>query len=160
MAKRWPALDIRHVGDRDLLLAALDDFSPSAIEESESGLRVFFATPAARDAAMAGMATRETDGLWRRPPRLRPVAVDVSDEDWARRSQENLEPIVVGRVTILPRPEIPPPAPDSLPDSVRLVIAPSMGFGTGPHATTRLCLTALQTLRLAGAFVLDVGTGT
>ena len=142
--KNWPALDAAS-DQSDLLLAAVDDFSPTAIEEHDNQLRVFFATPDARDAAINALAAR-----------FSVTPVDVDDEDWARRSQENLSPITVGRVTIVPT----VPAPPALPaQSIVIAIPPSMGFGTGHHATTRLCLAALQSVDLRGKFVLDVGTG-
>lgn len=108
-------------------------------------MRVFFATPADREAARRALASR-----------FDVSAIDVSDEDWARRSQENLEPIPVGRITVLANPESRIPNPDS---RIVLFIAPSMGFGTGHHATTRLCLEALQAIDVRGRTVLDVGTG-
>jgi ribosomal protein L11 methyltransferase len=150
-------MDIR--GDStDLLLVAVDDFSPTAIEERDESVRVFFATTDARDTACAALATH-----------FIVEAIDVSDEDWARRSQEGLTAISVGRITVAP-PWSPatshqspvtllqPPATSHQPPIV-ITILPSMGFGTGHHATTRLCLEALQTIDLTGAVLLDVGTG-
>jgi ribosomal protein L11 methyltransferase len=139
--KAYPALDVRSA-DSDRLLIAIDDLSATAIEERDGSVRVFFSTAAARDTARSALA-----------PQFDVAAIDVSDEDWARRSQENLQPVTVGRITVSPNPQ------SLIPNPFCIVITPSMGFGTGHHATTRLCLAALQTLDLADAFVLDVGTG-
>ena len=154
--KLYPAIDVR-TGSADLLLAIVDDFGPTAVEEHDETVRLFFPTPGDRDAAQNALA-----------PRFDVAAIDVPDEDWARRSQDNLKPITVGRITVAP-----PWAAvgvrsrfsrssgrenrDLTPFSI--VIAPSMGFGTGHHVTTRLCLAALQTIELTNLTVLDVGTG-
>jgi ribosomal protein L11 methyltransferase len=150
--KSWPAVDFHEPRDADLLLAALDDYHPTAIEERGRDLRAFFSDEAARDAARAALAGRFTI-----------TSIDVPDEDWARRSQGNLAAVTVGRITLVPDASIRlKPDPTSAPDptsEIQMVIEPSMGFGTGHHATTRLCLEALQGCDLHDRFVLDVGTG-
>jgi ribosomal protein L11 methyltransferase len=155
--KTWPSLTLRFTPPasdalpeiQDLAAAALDDLHPTAIQESPAEWRVFFATPADRDRAAAAL-----------PPTLAANAtiesVDVPDEDWARRSQQDLTAVHVGRVTLSP-PWVPAPAKGD--GRAWIVIQPSMGFGTGHHASTRLCTALLQRLPLAGKTVFDVGTG-
>lgn len=152
----YPALEVIGVADADLVLAAVDDYAPVAATPAENGLTVFFASAAGRAAAAAAVRR-----AW---PTATVVPRDVDDEDWARRSQESLGPIVVGRVTVRPASVVAgdgPPAAAVHPADrpVEVVITPSMGFGTGHHATTRLCLAALQQIELRGRRVLDVGTG-
>ena len=49
---------------------------------------------------------------------------------------------------------------DATADDISLRIEPGPTFGLGTHATTRLCLRALQSRVVEGDRVLDVGTGT
>ena len=170
----YPALDLQWRSSPDaaeicdLLYALLDDFEPQAIHDDESadGWRVFFKTPRQRDAATASVRAFLGDRL------LTMSAVDVPDEEWARRSQASLTAIRVGRIVVAPPWHDPAgfqqlPAYDlqPVPSGIRhsadhlIVIDPSTGFGTGHHETTRLCLSLLQSIELDGRRVIDVGTG-
>lgn len=156
----WPAIEIAwpRFADpdlTDLVYARLDDFQPTAIQELERGQaapawRVFFPTAEARDGARSAVCAEFADhGLLAR-------ALDVDDENWAARSQARLTAVTVGHFIVAPPWDVPPAPP---PGTRTLVIEPSMGFGTGHHASTRLCLAALQLLPLEGQRVLDIGTG-
>lgn len=156
--KTWPALTFRAPSDRpclidglpldDALQVALLDDAVTAMSELAPGVwQVFFTDAAARDRAGVGLPTGFSEAG------VLVSAADVEDEDWAARSQASLKAVRVGGITVAPPWDIPHD------DTLTLVIQPSMGFGTGHHATTRLCLAALQRLDLRGADVLDVGTG-
>jgi len=152
--RNYPALELRFQTPADeerlaLVLAELDDFQPTAVHDSDEPVRVFFASSASRDVALASLRGRED---------LTATAVDLPDEDWAARSQAALTPILIGNVTVAPPWAVTDEMRASAPGPV-IVIQPSMGFGTGHHASTRLCLRLLQDVRLAGKSVVDVGTG-
>jgi ribosomal protein L11 methyltransferase len=155
--KSWPAIDVFGADDPDRLLADADEFGPSALEPLDDRQRLFFPTAAAREAAHSALSTR-----------YEVHTVDVPDENWAQRSQDNLSAVTMGRVTIAPpwSAKAPESTSGATPlvetdgaRAITVVIQPSMGFGTGHHATTRLCIRALQCLDVKERFVLDVGTG-
>lgn len=177
-ARRWPALEVRSaVADPTglvdgLVAAALDDHDPIAIEDlippplPPGGLwdptappapeppptrvawRACFGNNAARDAALVGLAALDLD--------LALLALDLPDEDWVARSQAANRAVTAGRFIVAPPWDVPTPVPA---DHTLIVIDPSMGFGTGHHQTTRLCLTLLSALEMSNRSVLDLGTG-
>jgi ribosomal protein L11 methyltransferase len=140
----WPAGKDDHV---ERLLAEIDESRVTAVDEDPAtgATRFFFAGAEPRDAALE--ALRSAD------PAATVSAIDVSDENWAERSQASITAVRVGAITVAPPWDIP------VDGSEVIVIQPSMGFGTAHHESTRLCLRLLQELDLVGTSVLDVGTG-
>lgn len=157
--RTFPALDVSWPEPpsedvRDLLLAIVDDHEPTAAEEHPLGVRVFFTDDAQRDAALS--AARDHF------PAATVVALLVPDDDWAERSQAALRPIRVDNIVVAPPwtlAEVRAHAAARGETPVIIAIQPSMGFGTGHHASTRLCLKLLQRHLPAAATVLDIGTG-
>jgi ribosomal protein L11 methyltransferase len=145
---------------RDALVALLADHDLVAIQEDRiaapTAWTAHFATDAARTAAAGALMAFAASH------QLRIDAIDVEDDDWARRTQADLPAIRVGRVIVAPPWDM--PSPEALKDgnaapSIVVEIEPSRGFGTGHHQSTRLCLVLLQSRDLQGKTVIDVGTG-
>ena len=79
----------------------------------------------------------------------------VADADWENNWKKFYKPMEIGqRLLVVPQWET---AKDN--GRVRLVLNPGLTFGTGSHATTRLCLQALDKYIHGGEKVLDLGCG-
>lgn len=79
----------------------------------------------------------------------------IADSDWENNWREFYKPIAVGeRILVVPEWEKPDPE-----GRVMLRLDPGLIFGTGSHATTRMCLCALESLAKQGTRVLDLGCG-
>lgn len=154
MKRSYPALALTWLAPPadaavEQVLALVDDDRPTAVDGDGLERRVFFASADDRDRACRRLA--------RAAPDIRRRAIDVPDENWAERSQAALRPVEVGRFVVAPPWHAADVAREST--ATTIVIQPSMGFGTGHHASTRLCLHLLQAVPVENRSVLDVGTG-
>jgi ribosomal protein L11 methyltransferase len=155
----------------EIVSAVLADFSPVAIHDladrplPPGGLwdptcppipdppptplhwNVCFADAADRD--------RAADAVHDALPRLQVERVDLPDDEWAARSQRSLTAVRAGRFIVAPPWDIPGDAAGA----TVIVIEPSMGFGTGHHPTTRMCLELLSGIDVSDATVIDLGAG-
>jgi len=78
----------------------------------------------------------------------------VSDESWLHEWKKHFRPTQVGRVLIVPEWE------DVAHEcEIKFVIDPGSAFGTGQHATTVMCIEALQERMTINTDVLDIGCG-
>ena len=105
------------------------------------------------DADVVGALSRAGTLLARAPPEYFLEA--VADSDWVRATQAQFGPLRVGeRLWIVPSWSKPEDAA-----AINLRIDPGLAFGTGSHATTRLCLRWLEANLAQGATLLDYGCG-
>lgn len=80
----------------------------------------------------------------------------VQEEDWANSWKAYYRPTRIGKHFLI-KPTWEEATPE--PEDIVLELDPGMAFGTGTHATTSLCLEALEELVKPGMKVYDLGTG-
>ena len=86
---------------------------------------------------------------------LRLTMDNVADADWENNWKQFYKPMEIGdRLLVVPEWE-----QASDPQRIILRLNPGLTFGTGSHATTRLCLQALDKHIHGGEKVLDLGCG-
>ena len=79
----------------------------------------------------------------------------VRDEDWENNWRQYYVPIEVGRRLVVVPEWLEAPEDGRVP----LRLDPGLIFGTGSHATTRMCLAALERFSAPGKRILDLGCG-
>jgi ribosomal protein L11 methyltransferase len=148
----WRRLTFRNTSSiEDDLAVVLHEQGCLGTEVRERGMVAWF-DGAVDPAAVAAAVGRE--------PELSGVELERSDDEpdgaWHERWMAALSPIAAGsRFLIVPGPT----APADAGGRITIRLTPGRAFGTGEHATTRMCLELLEPHAGESVSVLDVGTG-
>lgn len=132
----------------ELVLAELLELAPGGVEEVDLGDVVEYAVYGPPGELPALPELRAAAG-----GALVEVATSEIADDWAERWREFHRPVIVGDVVTVRAPWHHPGR-----SALDIVIDPGRAFGTGAHATTRLCLELILGLEPRGSF-LDLGCG-
>ena len=86
---------------------------------------------------------------------------NLQDADWENNWKQYYKPMEIGeRLLVIPEWEQETVKGQAkYAGKIPLILEPGLTFGTGSHATTRLCLTALEKHITGGQTVLDLGCG-
>jgi ribosomal protein L11 methyltransferase len=131
----------------EIVLAELLELAPGGVEEREDGDVVEYAVYGAPGELpeLPALHAAAGDAL------VEVTTTEIAD-DWDERWKAFHAPVELGNLRVRP-PWEPPRA-----GTIDVVIDPAQAFGTGAHATTRLCLELLLELE-PGAALVDIGCG-
>jgi ribosomal protein L11 methyltransferase len=146
--------------DAEVALAELLELAPAGVEEVDRGDTIEYAVYGAEGELPSLPDVRAAAGA-----ALVEVTTTQVADDWASRWRDFHVPVTIGERLHVRPPWCDPPVSgagggDGLP-LLDIVIDPNQAFGTGAHATTRLCLEALLALErpVPPAPLLDLGCG-
>lgn len=133
---------------KELILAKLLIFNPMGIWEKDNELIVYFSETS--DFEKFAKANQDLSFYYEQI---------IKNVDWVAKSQKfhkiiRIKPFVIAAPFLEKRAKIKPPY------KFKIIINPSFAFGTGSHATTKMCIKYLCNNVKKGMSVLDMGTGT
>ncbi len=134
------------------VLAELVELAPGGVEEERGETYVEYAIygPPGELPAVPALEAAAGEGL------VEIASTEVPD-DWADRWRDFHEPVRVGRLCVRPTWADPDPGAE-----IEVAVDPGQAFGTGAHATTKICLELLLALAESGEAsgpLTDLGTG-
>ena len=137
-----------------------DYVDESLLREKRGLCRVTFYLPDDADGAVTLRQVRSAlAGLEGSNPSCVPLHLTqerMADADWENNWKQFYKPMEIGeRLVVIPEWE----SANIPAGRAALILNPGLTFGTGSHATTRLCLTELESHIHGGEKVLDLGCG-
>lgn len=144
--------------ERDTSLGQWYELPLNDIPEGQANVQAYFADAKAAEEAADGVRAL-LEELKTYPVETGPGDIsirEVKEEDWANGWKQYFKPVRISeRLVVKPSWE----DYEAAPGEIVLELDPGMAFGTGTHATTSLCLRALEKRVRPGMKVIDVGTG-
>lgn len=133
---------------KELILAKLLVFNPIGVWEKDNELIAYFSQK--YDFERFAKANQDLSFYYEQI---------IKNVDWVAKSQKfhkiiKIKPFVIAAPFLKKKVKIKPPY------KFKIIINPSFAFGTGSHATTKMCIKYLCTHVKKGMSILDMGTGT
>lgn len=105
--------------------------------------------------------TDQMAALRRRYPKVELGSLEISlanckNEDWENNWKQYYQPIPVGKKLLVIPQWL---SPENKENRIPILLDPGMIFGTGAHASTQMCMQALEEAVSGGEEVLDLGSG-